>query len=89
MHASSDQKRFGDPRLDPGAQVPLPYAMAGGTYTIQIGLFYLQCHHVHPMVRDDRHTDQFATQRPLEGALSGSLAITARISNRGIIYGRQ
>ena len=31
MHASSDQKRFGDPRLDPGVQVRLPYAIAGGT----------------------------------------------------------
>ena len=32
MHASSEQKRFGDARLDPGVQVRLPYTMVGGTY---------------------------------------------------------
>lgn len=31
MPASIDQKRFGDPRFDPGVQVRLPYAIVGGT----------------------------------------------------------
>ena len=52
MHASSEQKRFGDARLTPGVQVRLPYAMVDGTYAIQTGLFYLQCHQSNPMVRD-------------------------------------
>ena len=31
MPASGDQKRFGDPRSDPGVQVRLPLSMVGGT----------------------------------------------------------
>ena len=50
MHASNDQKRFGDPLLDPGVQVRLPYSMVGGT------LFYLQFHHLNPIVRIARDT---------------------------------
>ena len=57
MPASDDQKRFGDPRWDPGVQVRLPVSMVGGTCHPYIGLFYLQCHPINFMFRTIRDSD--------------------------------